>query len=166
VRAAIIKVSKPDAVLDEVVADAGVESAALSLLDALAEIPDPRSPRGVRLGVLAVLLVSACAVLDGARSSVVIAEYAHDAGRIVLDLLGIGAVRLRSLAARRVHRRVQDGLLKEHAVEVPAGRPAGRATDLCEPVPLGPGPILAACLAGHRARPARTGAEALAPRCS
>ncbi|WP_374228735.1 hypothetical protein [Pseudonocardia sp. ICBG162] len=32
--------------------------------------------------MLAVLLVSACAVLSGARSFVVIAEYAHDTGAV------------------------------------------------------------------------------------
>ena len=59
--------------LDEVIADLGSRGAALSLLDALAAIPDPRAARGVRHGVLAVLLVSACAVLAGARSFVAIA---------------------------------------------------------------------------------------------
>ena len=52
-----------DTVIDQVRADTGVESTALSLLDALAQIPDPRAARGVRHGVIAVLLVSACAVL-------------------------------------------------------------------------------------------------------
>jgi hypothetical protein len=81
-----------DTNLEEVVAEVGVERAALSLLDALAGVPDPRSARGVRHGVLAVLLVSACAVLTGARSFVAIAEYAHDAGHAVLRLLGIAPV--------------------------------------------------------------------------
>ncbi|MHA6780673.1 ISAs1 family transposase [Pseudonocardia saturnea] len=81
---------QPDTNLDEVVAEQGVERTALSLLDALAEVPDPRAARGVRHGVLAVLLLSACAVLSGARSFVAIAEYAHDTGRAVLDALGIG----------------------------------------------------------------------------
>jgi hypothetical protein len=85
----------PDTGLDEVITETdtktNVERTALSLLDALAAIPDPRAARGVRHGVLAVLLVSACAVLAGARSFVAIAEYAHDTGQVVLDLLGIGA---------------------------------------------------------------------------
>jgi predicted transposase YbfD/YdcC len=93
---------QPDTILDEVVVDLGVEHAALSLLDALAEVPDPRSARGVRHGVLAVLLVSACAVLAGARSFVAIAEYAHDAGHAVLDLLGIGAVAPHESTIRRL----------------------------------------------------------------
>jgi predicted transposase YbfD/YdcC len=52
------------------------------LRDVLGGVVDPRKRRGV----------SACAVLAGARSFVAIAEYAHDAGLIVGDLLGIGAV--------------------------------------------------------------------------
>jgi len=91
-----------DTVLDEVVADVGVERAALSLLDALAEVPDPRCARGVRHGVLAVLLVSACAVLAGARSFVAIAEYAHDTGHAVLSLLGIGATAPHESTIRRL----------------------------------------------------------------
>ncbi|WP_374111654.1 transposase family protein [Pseudonocardia sp. ICBG1142] len=44
------------------------EAAGLSLVEALSRVPDPRKPRGVRHGVLAVLLLGACAVLAGARS--------------------------------------------------------------------------------------------------
>ncbi|WP_224389090.1 ISAs1 family transposase [Pseudonocardia sp. ICBG1293] len=83
-------------------ADTGVESTALSLLDALAQIPDPRAARGVRHGVIAVLLVSACAVLAGARSFVAIAEYVHDTGRTVLDLLGAGPVAPHESTIRRL----------------------------------------------------------------
>ncbi|MEU6700692.1 ISAs1 family transposase [Pseudonocardia sp. NPDC046786] len=78
------------------------ERTALSLLDALARIPDPRAARGVRHGVLTVLLISACAVLAGARSFVAIAEYAHDTGRSVLDLLGAGSVAPHESAIRRL----------------------------------------------------------------
>jgi hypothetical protein len=92
----------PDATLDEVIAEHGVEQAALSLLGALAQVPDPRSARGVRHGVLAVLLLSACAVLAGARSFVAIAEYAHDAGHAVLGLLGIGVVAPHQSTIRRL----------------------------------------------------------------
>jgi hypothetical protein len=52
----------------------------------------PRSAgcAGRRHGLLAILLIGACAVLAGARSFVAIAEYAHDAGRAVLDVVGVG----------------------------------------------------------------------------
>lgn len=92
--------------LDEVSTQIRGEPAVLSLLDALAQIPDPRSARGVRHGVLAVLVVSACAVLSGARSFVAIAEYAHDAGQAVLDLLGIGAVAPHESTIRRLRQQL------------------------------------------------------------
>jgi len=38
-----------------VITEIDVERAPLSLLDVLAEVPDPRSARGIRHGVLAVL---------------------------------------------------------------------------------------------------------------
>jgi predicted transposase YbfD/YdcC len=74
----------------------------LSLVEALSAVPDPRKPRGVRHGVLAVLLLGACAVLAGARSFTAVAEYAHDAGRAVLDVLGAGTVVPHESTIRRV----------------------------------------------------------------
>jgi predicted transposase YbfD/YdcC len=79
-----------------------VPRAALSLVEAFAEIPDPRHARGIRHGVLAIMLLGACAVLTGARSFAAIAEYAHDTGRTILDLLGVGAVVPHSSTIRRV----------------------------------------------------------------
>ena len=69
-----------------------VPRVALSLVEAFGEIPDPRHARGIRHGVLAIMLLGACAVLTGARSFAAIAEYAHDTGRAILDLLGVGTV--------------------------------------------------------------------------
>ena len=93
----------PDVDLDEVIDERGVEPVALSLLDALAAVPDPRAARGVRHGVLAMLVVSACAVLAGARSFVAIAEYAHDeANRIILDRTGFGPIVPHESTIRRV----------------------------------------------------------------
>src|SRR4051812_49144098 len=77
-------------------------AAALSLVAALSEVPDPRKPRGIRHGVLAILLLGACAVLTGARSFAAIAEYAHDTGRTILDLLGVGVVVPHESTIRRV----------------------------------------------------------------
>jgi predicted transposase YbfD/YdcC len=79
-----------------------VPAAALSLVEALSEVPDPRQARGIRHGVLAILLLGACAVLTGARSFAAIAEYAHDAGLAVLDTLGVGAVVPHESTIRRV----------------------------------------------------------------
>jgi predicted transposase YbfD/YdcC len=75
---------------------------ALSLVDAFAQVPDPRHARGIRHGVAAILLLGACAVLTGARSFAAIAEYAHDTGRAVLDVLGVGAVVPHASTIRRV----------------------------------------------------------------
>jgi hypothetical protein len=52
--------------------------------------------------VLSVLLISACAVLAGARSYAAIAEYAHDSRRNVLDALQIGPVAPHASTIRRV----------------------------------------------------------------
>jgi predicted transposase YbfD/YdcC len=89
-----------------------VPRVALSLVEAFGEIPDPRHARGIRHGVLAIMLLGACAVLTGARSFAAIAEYAHDTGRAVLDLLGVGTVVPHASTIRRV---LQD--LDPHAVE-------------------------------------------------
>jgi predicted transposase YbfD/YdcC len=79
-----------------------VPRVALSLVEAFAEIPDPRHARGIRHGVLAIVLLGACAVLTGARSFAAIAEYAHDTGRTILDLLGVGTVVPHASTIRRV----------------------------------------------------------------
>jgi predicted transposase YbfD/YdcC len=84
----------------------------LSLVEALAAVPDPRKPRGVRHGVLAVLLLGACAVLTGARSFVAVAEYAHDAGRAVLEVLGAGTVVPHESTIRRVLQQIDPEALE------------------------------------------------------
>jgi predicted transposase YbfD/YdcC len=103
---------QPDTDLDAVVAALGTEQVALSLVDALAAVPDPRKARGVRHGVLGVLLLGACAVLAGARSFTAIAEYAHDAGAAILDRLGVGAVAPHESTIRRVLQAVDAGALE------------------------------------------------------
>jgi DDE_Tnp_1-associated/Transposase DDE domain len=75
---------------------------ALSLVEAFAQIPDPRHARGIRHGVQAIMLLGACAVLTGARSFSAIAEYAHDTGRAILDRLGVGIVVPHTSTIRRV----------------------------------------------------------------
>ena len=75
---------------------------ALSLVEAFAQIPDPRKARGIRHGVLAIVLLGACAVLTGARSFAAIGEYAHDIGRTILDRLGVGVVVPHASTIRRV----------------------------------------------------------------
>ena len=48
------------------------------LLDALARIPDPRDPRGIRYPLSAVLAVAVCAVMAGASSFAAITDWLHD----------------------------------------------------------------------------------------
>ncbi len=116
---------QPDTVLDEVVAELGPDLVALSLLDALVVIPDPRAARGCAT-VLAVLLVSACAPRSGARSFAAIDAYAHDAGQAVLDLLEIGAVAPHESTFRRLPQQldpVSGGRCAQHGVVRATRRP-------------------------------------------
>lgn len=62
------------------------------LLSVLAQIPDPRKPRGVRHRLAAVLGLAVCAVIAGARSYVAIGEWAADADEATLTELGAGGV--------------------------------------------------------------------------
>jgi DDE_Tnp_1-associated/Transposase DDE domain len=55
----------------------------------LAQIPDPRDPRGVRHTLTSLLLTAVAAVLAGARSFAVIGEWIADAPPQVLAALGI-----------------------------------------------------------------------------
>ncbi|MFD0022999.1 transposase family protein [Streptomyces sp. NPDC058382] len=52
-----------------------------SLLEWLAEVPDPRDPRGVRHRLTVVLVLDACAVLSGATSLLAVGEWIADARR-------------------------------------------------------------------------------------
>jgi hypothetical protein len=58
------------------------------LREFLAQVPDPRDPRGVRQSLSSVLLTSLAAVLAGARSLAAIGEWAADAPPAVLAALG------------------------------------------------------------------------------
>jgi len=58
--------------------DVVTEGDRFELLRALAQVPDPRSRRGVRYPFAAILTVAVCAMLAGARSFVAIGEWAGD----------------------------------------------------------------------------------------
>ena len=49
------------------------------LLERLAEVPDPRDPRGVRHTLVIMLALTACAVLGGATSPLAVGERITDA---------------------------------------------------------------------------------------
>ncbi len=59
------------------------------LVQMLAEIPDPRRRRGVRHPVGALIAVSVCAVVAGARGFTAIGEWVRDAGSAALERLGL-----------------------------------------------------------------------------
>ncbi|WP_338674548.1 transposase family protein [Streptomyces sp. SCSIO 30461] len=58
------------------------------LLERLAEVPDPRDPRGVRHRLAVVLALTACAVLAGAPSLLAVGEWIADAPGHVLEQVG------------------------------------------------------------------------------
>ena len=60
------------------------------LLNALAKIPDPRDPRGIRYPLSAVLAVAVCAVMAGASSFAAITDWLHDLDEHGRTRLGFG----------------------------------------------------------------------------
>lgn len=63
-------------------------SASISLWEALGEVPDPRSRRGRRHPLQAVLTLSSIAILSGARSLYAIAQFGRDRGAAFAEELG------------------------------------------------------------------------------
>ncbi|MFF4792915.1 ISAs1 family transposase [Streptomyces sp. NPDC001276] len=79
------------------------------LLERLAEVPDPRDPRGVRHALVVVLTLTACAVLARATSLLAVGEWIVDAPPSVLQRLGVRPDPLcpkRSLPAETTARRL------------------------------------------------------------
>ena len=62
--------------------------APLALLEVLAEIPDPRSPRGLRHPLSAILSLAVLAMLTGARGYAAIAQFGRDKGQALAFALG------------------------------------------------------------------------------
>ena len=63
-------------------------SAPLSLLDVLADIPDPRHPRGIRHPLSAILGLAVLAMLTGCKSYQAIAQFGRDKGFTLAHILG------------------------------------------------------------------------------
>jgi predicted transposase YbfD/YdcC len=103
---------------------ATVNPAAEDLLVALAAVTDPRKSRGVRHRLVTVLAAAVCAVLAGARSYAVIAEWAHDLPISVRLRLGMGRRAPSESTFRRILQRIDadeldtavSGWLARHAV--------------------------------------------------
>jgi hypothetical protein len=64
------------------------DSEQVGLLHALSAVPDPRSPRGLRYPLAALLSVAVCAVMAGASSVTAIADWLHDLDDIARARLG------------------------------------------------------------------------------
>ncbi|XVS65529.1 ISAs1 family transposase [Actinosynnema sp. CA-299493] len=62
------------------------------LLDALAKVPDPRDPRGIRYPLSALLMVAVCAVLAGASSFTAISDWLRDLDRHARERLGFDRI--------------------------------------------------------------------------
>ncbi|MGH3832960.1 MAG: ISAs1 family transposase, partial [Pseudonocardiaceae bacterium] len=71
-------------------ADPGpAEGSCRDLLDALAEVVDPRKPRGIRHRLVSILALAAAAVVAGARSYVAAGQWAANAPAGVLGALAV-----------------------------------------------------------------------------
>jgi predicted transposase YbfD/YdcC len=63
-------------------------STPLSLLEVLADVPDPRNPKGIRYPLPAVLALLVLALLSGAKGFSAIAQFGHDKGPALALALG------------------------------------------------------------------------------
>src|SRR3954463_15211151 len=81
---------------------AGTAGGAVSLVEAFERVPDPRRARGIRHGLVPLLVLAACAVMTGARSFAAIGEHPPDKGRRVLDTLGVDGAIAHPATIRRV----------------------------------------------------------------
>jgi hypothetical protein len=99
--------------------------AALSLVEALADVPDPRDPRGVRHPLAAVLSLTVVAVLAGMKSLEAIAQFGRDHGPELAFALGFRRARtpvksmlsdlFRVLDTAAVEAAIQRWLVSRHA---------------------------------------------------
>jgi hypothetical protein len=88
-----------------------VPKAPAALLAALAQVPDPRKPQGLRHGLPVILSIAVCAVIAGARSFVAIAEWAAAATPAALAKLGAtGEVPSESTIRRTINKIDANGL--------------------------------------------------------
>jgi hypothetical protein len=84
------------------------EAVAKSLLEALAEVPDPRSRHGRRYQIASVLAIAVCAMACGARSQYAIAQWGKEHFGLVREAFGITRKSAPSQTAiHRVFRRLK-----------------------------------------------------------
>jgi hypothetical protein len=90
--------------------------ARLSLLDVLAEIPDPRSRHGRRHPLTAILGLAVLAMLSGAKSYQAIAQFGRDKGFALAHVLGFRRGKTPTKSTFSVLFRVLDVQAFEHAL--------------------------------------------------
>lgn len=90
--------------------------AALSLCEALALVPDPRRPRGVRHPLTAVLSLTVVAILAGMKSLEAIAQFGRDHGPALAHALGFRRGKTPAKSTLSELFRVLDVHAFEHAV--------------------------------------------------
>src|SRR4051794_15106740 len=104
-------------------------TAPLSLLEVLAEVPDPRNPRGVRYPLPAVLSLAVLAMLTGAKSYTAIAQFGRQRGAALALALGFRrGTTLRKSTLANLFRRLdvtafEAALSRWVASRLPAGQP-------------------------------------------
>jgi hypothetical protein len=120
-------------------------SAPVCLLEALAQIPDPRNPKGIRHPLSAILALATLAMLTGAKSYAAIAQFGRDKGFALAHALGF----------RRGKTPAKSTLsCLFRALDVAAFEAALRRWVAAR---LPPGPDLHVCLDGKTARGSRDG---------
>lgn len=142
---------------------APVDPAAEDLLAALGAVTDPRKSRGVRHRLLTVLAAAVCAVLAGARSYTVIAEWAHDLPVSARLRLGMGRRAPSESTFRRILQRIDadeldtavSGWLARHTVATGTATGTGTGTGTIRPGPTSAGSVRAIAVDGKTARGAR-----------
>lgn len=104
-------------------------TAPLSLLEVLAEVPDPRNPRGVRYPLAAVLSLAVLALLTGAKSYTAIAQFGRQRGAALALALGFRrGTTLRKSTLSNLFRRLdvaafEAALARWVASRLPEGQP-------------------------------------------
>jgi DDE_Tnp_1-associated/Transposase DDE domain len=108
-------------------------STPLSLLDVLAQVPDPRSRHGRRHPLSAILSLAVLAMLSGAKSYQAIAQFGRDKGAALAHALGFTRGKTPTKSTFSVIFRILDVQAFEHALShwLTARLPEGQQKLLC-----------------------------------
>jgi hypothetical protein len=108
-------------------------STPLSLLDVLAQVPDPRSRHGRRHPLSAILSLAVLAMLSGAKSYQAIAQFGRDKGTALAHALGFTRGKTPTKSTFSVLFRILDVQAFEHALSrwLTSRMPEGQQKLLC-----------------------------------